>query len=182
MGESPKEKEARGRQASIEGFANEKIICGLLMKKYGNVSMVDLPLSSYDMTLVNKLKDGSEDIIRIQSKTATKSVPFTGGGRGGVERIQISGIKTYVQSPKRSDCVVGIHFEDGEPVLYFVPTFLIAELKSRKGEQAKSISINKIKPLKNNYEILEKCKDRDFVIKKAKEYEILPKFHNSVLL
>jgi len=30
--------EERGRQASIEGFANEKIACGLLMKKYGNVS------------------------------------------------------------------------------------------------------------------------------------------------
>jgi hypothetical protein len=30
-----------GRQASIEGFANEHIAAGLLMKKYQNVSLVD---------------------------------------------------------------------------------------------------------------------------------------------
>jgi hypothetical protein len=169
-----KKSEERGRRASIDGFANEKIVCGLLMKKYGNVSMVDLPLSSYDITMVNKLEDDSEDIIRIQSKTASKSVSFTGGGRGGVDRTYKSGVKTYVQSPKRSDCVVGIHFEDGEPELYFVPTFLIVELKSKSGEQAKSISINRIKQLKNNYEMLEKCKDRGFVIREAKKYGILP--------
>ena len=160
--------EERGRQASIDGFANEKIVCGLLMKRYGNVSMVDLPLSPYDIILVNKLPDGSENIIRIQSKTASKSVSFTGGGRGGVDRIYKSGVKTYVQSPELSDCIVGIHFEDGEPVLYFVPTLLIAELGS------KSISLNKIKLLRNNYEMLEKCKDRDFVLEKAKRYGILP--------
>jgi hypothetical protein len=175
--------EERGRQASIEGFANEKIVCGLLMKKYGNVSAVDLPLSPYDIIVVNKLKDRSENIIRIQTKTATKSVLFTGGSRGGVDRIYKSGVKTYVQSPELSDCIVGIHFENSEPELYFVPTLLIIELKSRDGrEQAKSISLNKIKQLRNNYEMLEKCKDRDFVIKKAKEYGILPKSRNSVLL
>lgn len=166
-------REGKCRQASIDGFANEKIVCGLLMKKYGNVSSVDLPLSPYDIIIVNKLSDGSEDVIRLQSKTARKSVPFTGGERGGVDRTYKSGIKTYVQSPKHSDCVVGIHFENGEPELYFIPTVLIAELKSKKGDQAKSISINKIKQLKNNYEILENCKNKDFVIKKAKDFGIL---------
>jgi hypothetical protein len=160
--------ESRGRQASIEGFANEKIVCGFLMKRYGNVSSVELPLSPYDIILVRKTEDGSEDIIRIQCKTARVSVPFTGGTRGGVDREYKSGVKTYVQSPELSDCVVGIHFEDKEPQLYFVPTLLIPELGT------KSISINKIKKLKNNYEMLEHCKDRAFVIKRAKEYGILP--------
>jgi len=172
--ESNRNKKAEiGRQAAITGFANEKIACGLLMRKYGNVSMVDLPLSSYDITMVNTLEDGTEDVIRIQSKTATKAVPFTGGGRGGVDRITIPGVKTYVQSPKRSDCVVGVHFEGTEPVLYFVPTLLIVELKSRKGQQAKSICLNKINKLKNNHEMLVNCKRRDYVITKAKEYGIL---------
>jgi hypothetical protein len=163
-----KNSEDRGRRASIEGFANEKIVCGILMKKYGNVSLVDLPLSPYDIIVVRKMTNGSEDIIRIQSKTARKSVSFTGGSRGGVDRVYKSGVKTYIQSPKHSDCVVGVHFTNDEPELYFVPTLLIAELGK------KSISLNKIKQLKNNYEILENCKNKDFVIRKTKEYGILP--------
>lgn len=33
----------RGRQASVDGFAHEHIVVGILMKKYQNVSLVDLP-------------------------------------------------------------------------------------------------------------------------------------------
>jgi hypothetical protein len=167
--------EARGRQASINGFANEQIVCGFLMKKYGNVSKVDLPLSPYDIIMVGKQKDGSEDIIRIQVKTAKHAVSFVGGIRGGKDREYKSDVKAYIQSPKLSDCIVGVHCEGTDISLYFVPTFLIAELKT------KSVSINRIKKLRNNYEILERCKDRDFVIKKAKEYGILPSSHNSTL-
>ena len=166
--------EERGRQASIEGFANEKIVCGFLMKKYGNVSAVELPLSPYDIILVRKI-GGKEVITRIQCKTATKSVPFTGGGRGGKDRWYKSGVKTYIQSPELSDCIVGVHCEGNDVSLYFVPTHLIAEFGT------KSKSINKIKAFKNNYEILERCEDRDFVIQKAKEYGILPSSRNSTL-
>ena len=168
------EKEKISRQASIDGFANEKIVCGMLMKRYGNVSAVELPLSPYDIILVTK-KENFEDITRVQCKTARHSVPFSGGTRGGVDRIYRSDVKTYIQSPETSDCVIGIHFENNEPELYIVPTFLIAELGT------KSISLNKIKKLRNNYELLEKCKDKDFVIEKAKEYGILPSSHNSTL-
>ncbi len=160
-------REKTGLQASIDGFANEKIACGILMKRYANVSLVDLPLSPYDIIIVRKLDDGSEDIIRIQSKTATKSVKFTGGTRGGVDRTYKSGVKTYVQSPKFSDCVIGIHFNDSKPELYFVPTILIEKLGTQ------SISIRKIEKFKDNYMILEKCKDEEFVLKKAKEYGII---------
>ena len=171
----PKNKEETGRQASIEGFANEKIVCGLLMKKYGNVSLVDLPLSSYDIVIARKKEEGPEDIIRVQSKTAKKSVSFIGGGRGGVDRSYKSGVKTYIQTPKHSDCIVGLHFEDEKPELFFVPTHLVGEMKNKKTNQPqKSISIKKIKDLKNNYAILENCKNKDFVIQKSKEYGIIP--------
>jgi hypothetical protein len=113
------------------------------------------------------MEDGSEDIIRIQSKTAGKSISFTGGGRGGVDRTYKSGVKTYVQTPKHSDCIVGIHFTDDKPELYFVPTLLISELGT------KSISLRKVREFKNNYEILEKCKCKDFVLEKAKDYGII---------
>ncbi len=161
------DREEIGLQASIEGFANEKIACGILMKRYANVSLVDLPLSPYDIIIVRKLADSSEDIIRLQCKTAKNSVKFTGGTRGGVDRIYKSDVKTYIQSPKYSDCIVGVHFDNDKPELYFIPTVLIKKLGT------KSISIGKIEKLKNNYKILEKCKDKEFVLGKAKEYGIL---------
>ena len=56
------------------------------MKKYQNVSLVDLPLSTYDIIIVRKDANDTEDIIRAQVKTAKKSVSITGGTRGGVDR------------------------------------------------------------------------------------------------
>jgi len=162
-----RESEERGRRASIDGFANEKIACGILMKKYGNVSQVDLPLSPYDIIIARKMEDDSEDIIRIQVKTASKSLSFTGGSRGGVDRTYKSGEKTYVQTPKHSDCMLGVHFSNDEPELFFFPTLLISVLGQ------KSISINKMQPLKNNYEMLENCKNSDLVLGKAKEFGII---------
>jgi hypothetical protein len=82
----------------------------------------------------------------------------------------LSGVKEYKQSTKTSDIVVGIHAtaNDSDSFdLYFVPTALIEQL-SQKG-----ISLSKIEKLKNNYEMLEKCKDKNFVITKCKEYGIL---------
>ncbi len=159
----------RGKQASVDGFAHEHIAAGILMKKYQNVSLVDLPLSPYDIIIVRKITaDNNEDIIRAQVKTATQSVPFTGGGRGGVDRTYKSGVKTYTQSTATSDVVIGVHpIGNNAFELYFVPTILIEELNQ------KSISINKIKDLKENYALLENCKNRKFVIDKCKEYGIL---------
>jgi len=160
--------ERRGKQASIDGFAHEHIVAGILMKKLQNVSLVDLPLSPYDIIIAFKKEDGSEEIIRAQVKTAKKSISFVGGTRGGVDRKYISGVKEYVQSTVTSDVVIGIHpLGDDSYELYFVPTILIEQLNQ------KSISINKISQLKNNYEMLKRCKDKDFVIKKCKEYGII---------
>ena len=160
--------EQRGRQASIEGFANEHIVAGILMKRYQNVSLVDLPLSPYDIIIVMKREDEKEDIIRVQVKTATKAIGFTGGGRGGVDREYISDVKVYRQSTLISDIVIGVRpMENGSYELYFIPTILIENLKQN------SISVNKVKQLKDNYEILEKCKDKEFILQKAKEYGII---------
>ncbi|MBI2849835.1 MAG: hypothetical protein HYX80_02190 [Chloroflexi bacterium] len=138
------------------------------MKKYQNVSLVDLPLSPYDIIIVFKDADGKENIIRAQVKTAKDSVSFTGGTRGGVDRTYRSGVKTYKQSTVTSDVVIGLHPIDTDSFeLYCVPTILVEALGQG------SISISKIAGLKNNYEMLEKCKDKDFVIAKAKELKIL---------
>ena len=136
------------------------------MKRYGNVSLVDLPLSPYDIVIVYTLERG-EDIVRAQVKTAKSVISFTGGTRGGADRTYKSGIKTYTQSTKTCDVVIGVHPYDDSYDLYFVPTILIEKL----GQS--SISLKKIESLRNNYEMLDNCKNPAFVISKAKEYGIL---------
>ncbi|MCK6382682.1 MAG: hypothetical protein L6Q54_15710 [Leptospiraceae bacterium] len=160
--------EERGRQASIDGFTHEHIVVGLLMKKYRNISLVDLPLSPYDIIIALKDKGEEEEIIRCQVKTARTSISFTGGTRGGVDREYKSDVKTYIQSTKTSDIVIGIHpIDENTYDLYFLPTIIIEQLDQ------KSIAISKVERLKNNYEILERCKDKKFIISKAKECNIL---------
>ena len=157
-----------GRQASIEGFANEHIAAGLLMKKYQNVSLVDLPLSPYDIIIVRKLDKGGEDIIRVQVKTARTSVTFTGGTRGGVDREYKSGVKTYTQSPKTSDVVIGLKPVDEKTFdMYIIPTVLIAIWGT------KSKGLGTIEPLKNNYDFLDNCKDSKYILRKAKELGVI---------
>ena len=57
------DKEERGRRASVEGFAYEHIAAGILMKKYQNVSLVDLPLSPYDLIIgVHPLDENSFEL------------------------------------------------------------------------------------------------------------------------
>ena len=158
----------KGKQASVDGFAHEHIAVGILMKRYQNVSLVDLPLSPYDIIIVLKGTDDSENIIRAQVKTAPKTIRFTGGTRGGIDREYKSGVKEYRQSPATSDVVIGVHpVDDNTFELYFVPTILIEYLDQG------SISINKIRDMKENYDILENCKNRKVVIDKCREYGIL---------
>ncbi len=160
--------EEKGRQASIDGFAHEHMVCGILMKRYQNVSLVDLPLSPYDIIIVFKNESDEEIIIRAQVKTAKTRVSFTGGTRGGVDRTYKSGVKSYRQSTKTSDVVIGYKpIDDDKFELYFIPTLLIEKWDS----SSKSLKI--LSGLKNNYEILEKCKDESFVLEKAKEYNLV---------
>mgnify|MGYP001612450395 CR=1 FL=1 len=160
--------EERGRQASIEGFANEHIVVGILMKRYQNVSLVDLPLSTYDIIIVSKDTSGRETIIRAQVKTARGSVSFTGGTRGGVDRTYKSGVKSYRQTTATSDVVIGLHpLDNGSYGLYFVPTILVEALGQG------SISLSRISALKDNYEILERCMDREFVVRRCRAFGLL---------
>lgn len=160
-----------GKQASIDGFANEHIAAAILMKRYHHVSLMDVPLSSYDMLIDLRNTGEHEEIIRAQVKTARTSVSFTAGGRGGVDREYKSDVKTYTYSTETSDIIIGIHpidDDDSAFELYFIPTILIEKLGQ------KSISISKIEPLKENYFILENCKNEELIIDKCREYGILP--------
>lgn len=157
-----------GKKAAVDGFAHELILAGILMKRYLNVSLVNLPLSEYDILVVLKNENEEEIFIRVQSKTATKSVKFTGGTRGGIDRTYKSDVKKYIQSPKTADVVVGVTpNEEGCYDLYIVPTILIHFF----GTESKSI--NQLQALKNNFEMLERSKDHNFIITKAKQLGLI---------
>ncbi|MFA5806386.1 MAG: hypothetical protein WC879_17280 [Melioribacteraceae bacterium] len=157
-----------GKQASIDGFAHEHIVVGFLMKRYQNVSLVDLPLSPYDIIIVRKLESGKENIIRAQVKTARSSISFTGGTRGGVDREYKSDIKTYTQSPETSDVIIGFRpNEDGSFDMFFVPTCLISIFGT------KSKGLGKIEFFKNNFDILENCKDFKYCTRIAKSHGLI---------
>ncbi|MFO0793291.1 MAG: hypothetical protein U0586_04425 [Candidatus Brocadiaceae bacterium] len=74
---------------------------GILMKKYQNVSLVDLPLSPYDIVIVFKEKDETENIIRAQVKTASENIKFTGGTRGGVDRTYKLEREEYIRNQQK---------------------------------------------------------------------------------
>ncbi|PKQ66173.1 hypothetical protein [Raineya orbicola] len=159
----PNDRADIGKKAAVDGFAHELILAGILMKRYLNVSLVDLPLSEYDILVVLKNTNDEEIFIRVQSKTATKSIRFTGGTRGGVDREYKSDVKKYIQSPKTADVVIGVcPTKDGNFDLYIVPTLLIEYF----GTESKSLS--QLQTLKNNFEMLERSKDYEFILNKEK--------------
>ncbi len=149
-----------GKLASAKGFANESRLLGALLERGFNASRVDLPHSTYDVVVE---KQNPLDIIRVQVKTVNPSqrVSFVGGVRGGVDREYLTGVKEYVQSTHTADIVVGVHShrENGDALIdfYMIPTLLIETLDQ------KSISIGKLPQSKNNWEVLIRCKDREFV-------------------
>ena len=85
------------------------------------------------------------------------------GGRAGADRTYKSGVKEYIYDTETCDLVVGVESirinGESEINFYFIPTLYIEALGQ------KSLSINKIPQAKNNWEILVRCKEEDFVNK-----------------
>ena len=153
-------KSSQGKLASAKGFANENRLLAALLERGYNASRVDLPHSTYDIVV----EQANGNMIRVQVKTvgSSGSISFQGGVRGGTDRSYKSGVKEYTQSTKTSDIVVGVRSKqsngDTEIDFYFIPTLMIERLKQ------KSLSVNKIPQARNNWKILEHCKEETFVI------------------
>ena len=147
--------------ASAKGFANESRLLAALLERGYNASRIDLPHSTYDIVVE---KEGST-MIRLQVKTLSRSntVAFTGGTRGGVDRSYKTHVKEYIQNTTTSDAVVAVDSRqsngDEQIDFYFIPTLYIETLKQ------KSLSVNKIPQTKNNWELLEQCQDKSYVLK-----------------
>ena len=150
----------KGKLASAQGFANENRLLAALLERGYNASRVDLPHSTYDLVV----EIDKSNIIRIQVKTVSGSgsVSFRGGIRGGADREYKSGIKEYIQNRETSDIVVGVRSQrdngDKEIDFWFIPTCYIEKLNQS------SLSVNKINIAKNNWHILEICKEEKEVL------------------
>lgn len=150
----------KGKLASAKGFANESRLLAALLERGYNASRVDLPHSTYD--IVVELEQNN--IIRLQVKTVSKSgsVSFKGGVRGGADRFYKSDVKEYIQNTGTSDAVVGVKSTkkngDTDIDFWFIPSCYIEHLGQG------SLSVNKIPRAKNNWKLLENCKDTNYVL------------------
>lgn len=160
-------KDTGGKQAAVDGTANEYLVQAALMKRYHNTSKNDNPGGSYDLIIPVKDQEGIEHFIRAQVKTSRTSVNFKSGSRGGIDREYISDEKVYRHSTKTADVIIGIKINNNSFDLYFVPTILIELLPHD------SISLNKIKDLKNNYDMLENCTNKEYVIENCCRFGIM---------
>ena len=156
-----------GSHAANIGIANEHIALGILMQKY-NASKVDLPSSKFDIILLHKKK-----YIRIQAKTSHPSISFKGNVRAGKANKGASDPNFGFRYDRtHCDILMGVksNFNNiGELLgvdLFFLPTILVEKISNSNG-----ISTNCLAALKYNYEILEKCDDEKFILKKIKEYQ-----------
>lgn len=136
------------KHAALLGDAHELIVAGILARLGFEVGLLAAKGGAYDLWVM-AFRDSTHQIqpLRVQTKTVSKSggIKFTAGGRGGVDRIYLSDVKVYKYTEKDNDLIIGVKFDTLD--LYLVPTKFIASW-------GKSRSVNKLQPLKNNWDVL----------------------------
>jgi hypothetical protein len=132
---------------ALLGDAHQFIVAGILIRLGFNVSLVALKGEPFDLIVFAYEKpQGREIPLRCQIRASRrKSVKFTGGTRGGVNRIYKPGVKKYKYTPEHNDLIIGVDMDTLD--LYLVPTRFIVNW----GE---SRAFSKLQPLKNNWNIL----------------------------
>ena len=128
------------------GDAHELFVRAIMIRLGLEAGKADLSGSAYDVIVVGRSKpDGEKKFLRVQVKTITTSLIFTAGVRGGIDREYKSDVKAYKYSTSTADLIFGV--DRDELSIYIVPTMLL-------DLWGQSISKNKIKVLKNNWNIL----------------------------
>lgn len=136
----------KGKYEAVLGDAHQFIVAGILMRLGFIVSLVALKGEPFDLIVYAFEKPGGKVIpLRCQVRASHKSLKFTAGTRGGVDRIYKPDIKKYKYTTEHNDLLIGVNVDTLD--LYLVPTKFIANW----GE---SRAFSKLEPLKNNWEIL----------------------------
>jgi hypothetical protein len=137
---------ATGKMAANLGDAHEHVVTGILIRLGFDVGIVDVSGTPYDLLIMAfQQPNGRTMVLRAQVKTASGSISFIGGSRGGIDREYKSGVKTYKYTIKQSDLIIGI--DKATLDLYLIPTHFIARLGTSR-------ATSKLQPLKNNWDIL----------------------------
>jgi hypothetical protein len=143
-----------GKFAAILGDAHELIVTGLLIRLGFDVGVMQVKGVPYDLWIfAYETPNGKSKPLRVQVKTISEggSVKFTGGSRGGVDRVYIPKIKEYKYTTEHSDLIIGVDKDTLD--LYLIPTEFIAKWGTSR-------SISKLRPLKNNWNILLNWNDK----------------------
>lgn len=135
------------KHAALLGDAHEMIVAGLLSRLGFEVGLIAAKGGPYDLWVI-AFKSANREIqpLRVQIRTISTggSIKFTGGQRGGVDRIYLPGVKKYKYTEKDNDLIIGVKVNTLD--LYLIPTRFI----SKWGE---SRTIKKLQSLKNNWDI-----------------------------
>jgi len=145
----------KGRYAALLGDAHQHLVIGILMRLGFQVAHVTDRGLPYDIVVRALTRPGGEPVfLRCQVRTVRGgSIKFTGGVRGGQDRIYIRpSPKAYTYTTEYNDLVIGIEPETLD--LYIIPTRFIEKWGK------KSRSVRKLEPLKNNFEILLNWNDK----------------------
>lgn len=136
------------KHAALLGDAHEMMVAGLLCRLGFEVGLIAAKGGAYDLWVI-AFANSSRTIqpLRVQIKTISGggSIKFTGGTRGGIDRIYLSSVKEYKYTEADNDLIIGVKIDTLD--LYLIPTRFI----SRWG---KSRSVNRLQLLKNNWDIL----------------------------
>jgi len=130
------------------------IVAGILTRLGFEVGLACTKGGPYDLWLAAYEKPGGGiKPLRVQVRTISKggAIKFTGGTRGGVNRVYIPDEKKYKYSERDNDLIIGIDPETLD--LYLIPTRFL----QKWGE---SRSVDKLRPLKNNWKLLLNWNDR----------------------
>ena len=137
----------KGRYAASLGDAHQYLVIGILMRLGFQVAHVTDRGLPYDIVIrAFKKKGGETVLIRCQVRTIRKGrISFIAGTRAGVDREYKSGVKEYKFTTEHNDLLIGVDPETLD--LYLIPTLLTEEW-------GKGRAVSKLKPLKNNWDIL----------------------------
>lgn len=134
--------------AALLGDAHEFIVTGILIRLGFDVGTMQVKGVAYDLWLLAYEKPKERKVsLRVQIKTISEGggIKFTGGSRGGVDRIYLPKVKEYKYTTEHNDLIIGVDKNTFD--LYLIPTQFIEKWGTSK-------SVGKLQALKNNWDIL----------------------------
>ncbi|MFW5794676.1 MAG: hypothetical protein ACOCV1_04240 [Bacillota bacterium] len=142
------------RSGNILGDAHEHFVVAIMMRLGLEVAITELSAGPYDCLVFaytappTECSNPPKELLTVQVKTASNSVPLTGGSRAGVDRVyntEETQSKTYKYTSDIVDLIMGVDRETLD--IYIIPALYVEFWGSSK-------ALSKLQPLKNNWDIL----------------------------